>query len=327
MDAKITKQRLSHMLSYDWLKIVAVILGGALFWGLVFTTTATRIQPSQHFGIYNYLGATMTSHLTQDDSISNVFSHEVIQLSTGDVTLGGDEYVYQMMEARLVTNDVDVIFTPDVEGSNLTQYQKELDGEVFTATYLEDFLSRYMTYAYRLDGEDGYLAKMEKYLNGYYNGDYRNGELNAEKIENDFRAFVSSTKDKRYKNEQSISLGVQGELKRIAGYRTALIDFYSYLDAGYISLTQKTLYKYYDNAIHEFTGVYSINLCPNEKMEELKKDVYYRATDEESQQTKTTALNMNLVLINDGSREGFEFESLAFINKLVQKHCVDLNQN
>ena len=324
MDAKITKQRLSHMLSYDWLKIVAVIIAGALFWGLIFTTAATRIQPSQHFGVYNYLGATMTSRLTQESRLANLFSHEVIQVGTGDVNLGGEEYAYQLMEARLITNDVDVIFAPDVEGENLTQYQKEADGELFTSTYLEDFLSRYMTYAYRLDGEDGYLARMENYLNGYYNGDYRNGELNAEKIENDFRAFVTSTKDKRYKNETAISNGVQGELKRIAGYRTALIDFYSYLDAGYISLTEKTLYKYYDNAIHEFTGVYSINLCPNEKMESLKQDVYYRATDEESQQTKTTALDMNIVLVNDGPREGFEFENLSFINRLVKTHCTDL---
>ena len=326
MNAKITKQRLSHLLSYDWLKIVATALGVILLWMLIFTTSATRILPSQQFGIFNYMGSTVTSRFNDYTSLSNIFSHEVIAISVGDTTTGGEEYVYQVMEARLVTNVVDVVFSPDVEGETSTEYQKEINGEPQKVTCLEDFLYRYTSYLYRLDGEDGFLAKMENYLNSYYNGDYENGEFDEAKVEADFREFVSATKDKRYKNEESIARGVQGELERISGYRTALIEFYSYLDAGYISLTEKTLYKHSNGTIYEFTGAYSINLCPSEKMENLKKDVYYRVTDEESNQTKTTALNMNLVFIKDGeTRDGYEFENLSFVNQLVKTHCADLN--
>ena len=56
MDAKITKLRLSRMLSYDWLKIVGTAVGVIIVWVLIFTMTATRITPAQTFTIANYLG-------------------------------------------------------------------------------------------------------------------------------------------------------------------------------------------------------------------------------------------------------------------------------
>ena len=321
MDAKITKKRLTQLLSYDWLKIVGAIAGAILVWTLVFTTTATRILSSQNFGVYNYSGSTITDRFTSYPNMMNEFSYEVIEMIASDATTGGEEYTYQIMEARLLTAEVDVVFTPDVEGGSI-QYQTEVNGEVKTTTHLEDFLYRYGNYAYKLDGEDGYLAKMAEYLNGYYNGDYVNGTLDEEKVESDFRAYVKQSKDKRYKKEAQIKEGIKGELERIAGYRKALIDFNSYVDAGYISLTEKTLYYNYNGEISQKTGCYSINICPDERMEDLKKDAYYRVTDEESNQTKTTALNMNLILINDGeTRDGFQYESLTFVNYLVRTHC------
>ena len=57
MDAKITKTRLEQMLSYDWIKIVAVALAAILAWSLVFTMSATRITTTQQFVIMNYPGA------------------------------------------------------------------------------------------------------------------------------------------------------------------------------------------------------------------------------------------------------------------------------
>ena len=312
------------MLSYDWLKIVATAVGAILIWSVLFTTTATRILPSQQFGVFNYFGSSVSTRFNEYVNLSDKFSHEVFQMVAGDLSAGGDEFGYQVVEARLAAHEVDVLFAADTEGAKY-QYRKEPNGELFTATYLEEFLYRYLHNVYRLDGDDGYLKSMEKYLNFYYHGDYLNGALDEEKIENDFRAFVKNSKDKRYKNEQSILLGVQGELDRIKNYRASLIDFYSYLDAGYISLEETTLFVNYSGDLTEVKGAYSVNLCPNEKMEDLKKDVYYRVKDEESGQTKTTALNMNLIFVKDqDTRASFEFENLTFVNHLVKTHCSDL---
>ena len=324
MDAKITKQRLSHLLSYDWLKIIATAVGAILIWSLIFTMSATRILPSQQFGVFNYFGSSVTTRFNEYANLSDKFSHEVFQMIAGDMAAGGEEFGYQVVEARLAAHEVDVVFTADTEGANY-QYRKEQNGEIFTATYLEEFLYRYYQRVYRLDGKDGYLKRMENYLNSYYHGDYLNGALDEEKIENDFRAFVKNSKDKRYKNEKSVLLGVQGELDRIKNYRASLIDFYSYLDAGYIRLEETSLFLNYGGELTEMKGAFSVNLCPNEKMEDLKKDVYYRVKDEESGQTKTTALNMNLVFISDpDSRASFEFENLTFVNHLVKAYCSDL---
>lgn len=327
MDAKITKKRLSHMLSYDWLKIIATAVGVIFIWMAIFTMTATRIQPSQQFGVFNFLGTTQNAQNFRNyASLTDVFSHEIIQTIAGDLTTGGEEYVYQYTEARMAACEVDAVFVSDSEGSAY-QYVTEQGGEPVKATYLEEFLYRYRNYTYRLDGEDGYLKSMEKYLNGYYNGDYKTGEFDSQKVEKNFRDYVASSKDKRYKTEESIALGVQNELKRIANYQSALVDFYSYLDLGYISLTEKTLYYSTKEGIFEYKGVFSINLCPTEQMENLKNDVYYRVKDDESGQTKTTALNMNLVLTNDQSkRDSFQYESLVFVNHLVKKHCLALNK-
>lgn len=328
MDAKITKQRLGQMLSYDWLKIILSIAAGILVWSLVFTTTATRITPSQSFGIFNYLGSSVSTKFNDYADRPELFSYEVLEVSAQDLNVSGDQYAFQIMEARLATDEADVMFVANIDGGYL-EYSE--NGETKKATYLEDFLYRYYAYAYRLDdadGQKGYLTQMKEYLNGYYNGDYTNADgLDEQKVESDFRARAKNNKDKRYKTEEKIQQGVQDDIQRIQSYRQSLVDFYEYLDKGYIQLTQETLHFVDSNGQpHDITGSFSINLCPNEEtMGELKSEVYYRVTDEETEQMKSTALNMNLVVINDVKTEsGFEFERLGFVTQLVQKYCSEL---
>ena len=54
MDAKITKQRLGRLLSYDWIKIIALAVAAIVVWSLIFTMTATRITAAQQFSVFNY---------------------------------------------------------------------------------------------------------------------------------------------------------------------------------------------------------------------------------------------------------------------------------
>lgn len=314
------------MLSYDWMKIILTAAAIILVWTFLFTATATRIKPSQTFGVYNYIGSSVTTRFSNyPNATSDLYSYEVIEQKTEDINTGGEEYAFQIMEARLTTDEADVLFAADAPGGYL---QYTVDGETKNTTYLEDFIYRYYRNIYRLDGENGYLAQMTNYLNEYYKGDYTKAEnIDKAKIETDFRAKAKATKDKRYKTEEKIQKGVQGEIERFEKYRQALLSFNEYLAKGYISLTEKTLYFSDQNGnLTTFTGCFSINLCPNEKMENLKRDVYYRITDEETETTKTTALNMNLVIIKDNeTNEGFQFERLAFVNYLVQTHCLELN--
>ena len=70
MDAKITKLRLSRMLSYDWLKIIGTAAAAIVVWVLIFTMTATAITPAQTFTVGNYLG-----NVTFSDEFSKAFNN------------------------------------------------------------------------------------------------------------------------------------------------------------------------------------------------------------------------------------------------------------
>ena len=83
MDAKITKQRLTRMLSYDWVKIVVIAVAIIFFWSLVLTTSAPRIPPAQNFYVYTHQ-SNLTfrdkfyTHLDQQFQ-GGTFSYEIIE--------------------------------------------------------------------------------------------------------------------------------------------------------------------------------------------------------------------------------------------------------
>ena len=94
MDAKITKERLSRMLSYDWLKIVGAAVAAIILWTLVFTVSATRITPSQQFTAISYFGNVSTINTKLSKSMTDayskdVFSYEVLEINDS-IDLGNE---------------------------------------------------------------------------------------------------------------------------------------------------------------------------------------------------------------------------------------------
>ena len=53
MDAKITKKRLEHLLSYDWVKIMFTAVAFVMIWVLVFLLTATKVIHPEHILVGN----------------------------------------------------------------------------------------------------------------------------------------------------------------------------------------------------------------------------------------------------------------------------------
>ncbi len=323
MDAKITKKRLGHMLSYDWLKIVGTCVAAIVVWMLIFTMTATRITPAQQFTVMNYVGNTSlgTKFQTSFDKAFNggVFSHEVLELSTTDLTTS-DSYAGTILEARLAVNEGDVIFVADAPDPDASY---EEDGETKTRTYFEEFVGSWYYRLARLDGEDGYFSEMEKYLNDYYYGDYRSETLNKELVESAFRARIKKNNDKRYKTDAQIQAGLDGEYARFEKYRTALIDFYGYLEKGYVSFTSVTLQNAQGEAIVCDCG---INLCPTEATAGLKELVAYTEkvqTEDGTTKTNVTAKNMNVCFFDLEVEKGFEYESLLYVNYLIESYCTE----
>ena len=323
MDAKITKKRLNILLSYDWIKIILVAVAMIVLWSLVFTMTATRVTNAQNFTIFNYTGTSANSRFNSYSSTlkeKGVFSYEILEISATDITTG-QNYSETLLQTRLSVGEGDALFAANVENPD-TEYANT-EGNAFHPTYLQQFLYGYYNIAAEMDV---YLEEMEEYLNGYYGGDYAKGEADKQKIETDFRARIKQTKDKRFKKESEIREGIAKELARIEGYRQAFIDFNGYLESGVVELQETTLYLQNSATGEklEKTGKFSINLCPDERMEDLKNDVYYYKTvkDEETEEEKKvpTAENVNLVLFDfgDAASDYNRWEGLSFVNYLIQ---------
>ncbi|MBO5736750.1 MAG: hypothetical protein J6S04_02970 [Clostridia bacterium] len=329
MDAKITKERLSRMLSYDWLKIVGAAVAAILVWSLVFTVSATRITPAQQFTAINYFGnvGAMNTKFseTMNSAYNNgVFSYEVIELTEVDVG-GNAEYGSTLMETRVATSEGDVVFVPNIINEEISY---ELNGEKVYDTYVQTLVRHYGYALMNLnpEKEDGFFKSMERYVNHYYDGDYKNGTLDETVVRKDFLARIEKNKDKRFKKSADIEKGVKDEVVRIQKYRDALVEFYGYIDSGLVQFETTTVLDYETYAKDGtmfYNDIYTINLCPNsDTMPKLKDVVAYMQTVESEEgetQNLLCADNMHVALMKfDDVEEGFQYESLLYVNYVIR---------
>ena len=339
MDAKITKTRISRMLSYDWLKIVIASVAAIVVWSLVFTMSATRITPAQQFTVFNYVGnvgfsATDFNNLYSKAFNDGIFSYEVIELTQNDLATN-KEYAGTLMEARTAVEEGDVIFVADIDNPDTAQ--KDENGEIigYERTYVESLLWGYRAYLYELnpEKEGSFFYQMEEYLDGFYTEGWENEEsLNQDKVKAEFRKRVK--KDKRFKTEKQLLQGEKDDIARIEKYRDALAQFYAWLDEGIISFTNTALV----DGEYTVEGMYTVNLCPDEsKMGGLKKYVaYYEEVVEDAdvetgEEGKThyvqTAKNMSVGFFRfKGVEEGFQYESLLFVNYVIENALIETQE-
>lgn len=331
MDAKITKKRLSRMLSYDWIKIIALAAALIFIWVMIFTMTATRITPAQQFTVFNYIhNANLYTgkfdDLYQKASEDGVFSYEVIECNTNDLSTSG-EHAHTVAEARLSTDEGDIMFVADAPDRD-TASKNDKGETVYQRTDLESFLRGYGHYVFSLDPEDenSYFNQMEKYLSKYYKeGAWQDdSKIDKEKIEKDFLIRIDG--DKRFKSKAEIAQGKKDEVVRIQKYSAALAKFYDYVEKGYVTYTQTV----YEEEKFKIEGVYSINIAPqflkdgkteNPLASKLADYLgYYTSYVNENGETKNklTADNMNVAFFDlQGVEEGFQYESLLFVTYLL----------
>lgn len=336
MDAKITKLRLSRMLSYDWLKIVGTAAAVIIVWVLIFTMTATRITPAQTFTVCNYMGnnslSSGYSKFLNNAYKDGVFTGEVLEFSTVDLPTNG-EYAGQVLEARTATEEGDLMFVsqqPNMDTAYTVEKVDEATGEtvqetLYGHTYLESFLAgyRFQLHDLSLENENSYFNQMERYLNVYYTNGYTDeNSLDTKKVEEDFLARIKRTKDKRYKKQEQIQKGIDEAIDRMQKYQKALVAFHKYLEEGAITLT-KTSYVLMEGEKFPFEGTYSINLCPNvETMGKLSSVVSYPTTyltEEGTEEITASAKNMNVCFFNmNGEEEEFRYEALLYVVELIE---------
>lgn len=320
MNAKITKKRLVHMLSYDWLKIVGTAAAAIIVWVLIFTMTATRIRPSQQFAVLNHQqNERLTDKFYNSYSAligKEVFSYEVIETTNTDLA-ENPEYAGTLIEGRLAIDEGDIMFVPNIGDENFATANE--DGTTsYQYSCIESFMRGYRQYVYTWDD---YLANMQAYLNGFYDGGYATGTLNEAKVASAFRTRAKENNDKRFKKEAQITQGIANDIVRLQKYRDALLKTEQYLQEGVIVPTKLTLSN--DGVVY-YEGNATLNICPDEtKASGLKEYACYRITETNAEtgkeQIRLTAQDMNIMFFKTNTESGFEFESLLYVVELVEK--------
>ncbi|MBR2023553.1 MAG: hypothetical protein IJ996_03455 [Clostridia bacterium] len=331
MDAKITKQRIGRMLSYDWIKIVAVIAAVILGWSLVFTTTATRIQPWQEFTVFSY-----SSNVPLDDGYytrqqgilqDGVFSYETIETHTYDLSTQKD-MAHTMLQTRLSTNEGDVLFLPNAPDA--TNPVEKDEQTTYPRTYVQAMLSSYPSNFFDIEK---YLQGMDEYLDEYYGGDHTTGTLDEDKVKQAFLDRVKANKDKRFKTEKQKQAGALDEVERIRKYKTAYDEFTGFLQDGIVTLETVTAVNPDGTVIKNETtdepaleGKFALNLCPDvTTMGKLSN--WYSYVDETVEKPAMTSKNMCVMFFDMYDvDDSYEYESLVYVTYII-KDCYTPVQN
>lgn len=312
MDAKITKNRLSNFLSYEWLKIVGTIVAVIFFWSILLVTVAARPERGQSFLLFTYSEVTLKddfNNVMNTASVGGVFSENVVDVSNLEATSGYEGYVLGMRFAMSRGNLLMV--------SDRTMYSDRVDKEtgkypVVTESYFEEVANTYIGYM----GEyNKWLSDCETYLNSFYTGGWENGTIDETTVLTAFRERVLG--QKAYRTEKKVLEGLPKEVKRIEKLRSDLIAVYQHIEDGVLSYRNITV----DDEGTIYEGAYGLTLH-TETLPDLKKFAVICGYDEDGKYFETTD-TFTFIIFPWGERKGCEYaqwESLGMINYLIARY-------
>lgn len=297
MDARITKERLANLLSYDWLKMIFCAAAAVLALVVFFTTVRTVPTEAQTYTVYAWTdlySGDDSPHLKDALKKGGVFSYDILDVTTE--SFQGNAYSEATFTARRAVVEGDCMFL-----SNAPEYAE--DGTETKASALHDFIKRYPGIV--LDTQK-YFEDCKAYLNGFYGGDWQNGALDPAKAEACFRA--RNTGDKRFKKQSAIAAGIESEKARIEQLREDLKFVLNCFEKGIFSFTQGK-----DEDGKEFACAVRVG---GAEMSGLSR-LYYYPAEREGQKVNASE-TLNLVLFDNGTSDGdMKYESVSFLRYLA----------
>ena len=209
MDARITKQRLGNLLSYDWLKILLSVVAAVAVLVVFFTMVGTRPSSAQTFTVFCHEDLTAGSDFhTLADTLENeeVFSYDILSVGTESFSKGSSSTIFS---TRRTVGTGNVYFVPDE-----AQKYNEEDGKLIEDSNQLVYLSGGTVY--HGEGSQGsyydtkyFLEECENYIAKFY----KNGELNEPAVRECF--LNRNGKDKRFRTKAKKEAGIEQEKARI----------------------------------------------------------------------------------------------------------------
>lgn len=340
MDAKITKKRLGHQLSYDWIKIAGTCILAVVLLLVLFTTIATRPTAGQTFDFYTFYNVFFHSDElgTLDDlKRGGALSFDIQELNTYEVTSTG--YEEMVLSTRFAAGEGDVLVAADVGDV----YAEDGSGALTDLSGLKEFLYTYRGNCMWL-GTDGqpytddpaysgmefsnYFADCAAYLDKYFPGAGYHDAVTAGQytaldtsatldtetgvVEADFRERMRG--DKRYKTEEQIKEGIKDEYDRLENLRDAFVRVWNSVKTdGAIRVNEMTFSVDTDGdgTAETYNWSYSFDISGLENIHNL---LYYGADGSRA------GLNLCVVRNGSSSEEELRYEPFTLLAYFVNEY-------
>ena len=329
MDNKLTKKRLADFFMYHWITLICVMLAVVCVWEIVYSMFSVSLTAGQKF---KYFYDENLTYINEDGfekiiSDSKPFSYDVIE--HGYEILGAE---YNVLNARLIVKDGDVIFTDNfmgekgdkesraknvVDGENVISYEKLLQS---AKTYLVGFLK----------SEFNSLSTLEKEEKAL---DYDNFNENFDQTKITQNFLARNANDNRFRKSADKERGAKDEIARIKNLVKETASFNYLLNYApeelffrYTKFEQAVFFA--DKNVLEFhkanlkreqengraNVIYGLNVFAL-KGEKPKKEVknYFRI-NEFSSSDHVVLMAFNFL----SEQPDLQFETISFINMVVR---------
>lgn len=231
MDAKITKQRLGNLLSYDWIKILAAVAAAVVALSLFFTMVGTRPTLAQTFTVYCYGGLSSGKDFaTLDREIEPKLSYDI--LSVGAEDFGNDQYSGTLYTTRRAAGEGTAMFVADTpeydEEGKLKENSTPLLAYSYGVAYRgEEKRSGFYDTAY-------FFEDCKNYLCGFFGQDFTAASALDESAAKE--SFLNRNgKDKRFLKAAKKEAGIAREQERLLQLREDYLFVVEAFEEGKLS--------------------------------------------------------------------------------------------
>ena len=320
MDARITKQRLGNLLSYDWLKMLIAIVIAVFLIILLFTMTATRVTNAQTFAVYAYTDLTAGKDFNSLGSTlktNEVLSYDILETKTEKFS--ADDR-YDIFSLRRTVGEGTVMFISDVR----TYKTDDAGNPVYDEGGNQVVSSESALYSLAMGGAVNpdrptsaavydtkyYLQMCEEYLISFFGENWRgNAEPDAAAVRESFLSRNSG--DKRYKTAASREEGIVQERQRLIDLRDDYLTVLGLFENGTYT---HTVYEGTDEEGKTYESALGINVG---NLADISDVAYY--TDSEG---KAITEKLNLVILYNDFHEanGMLYEPITFLRWLYEEY-------
>lgn len=308
MDAAITKQRLSVLLSYDWLKMLGVI-GAAIAAILVlFTMVATQPTIAQKYEIYSYGGLVPdVDNNRLEQEMQGRFSYDILEISVQNFSadaMGGSAFT-----ARRGVLEGSALFVADYteSGDGYTPLEEVCRMGLINRGNASESVGLFYDI-------DAFCSDCEAYLARFFGADWA---VSPAADEAEIRAcfLARNGSDKRFKTDAQKETGVSLERARLEALRENYLVVKSAIDDGTLPRAYFSS-DGYDTAHGHVDRTYCVGLNLA-NLTGVTKLLYYVDAD-----GRKTAEDLDLLFFNNGeSVADLKYESFAFVRYLLEKYA------